>query len=632
MKENRTWIVFGFLVLLMFPSIAYSDSSSTELALFEEIPMVITPGKKLQPITEAPTSVYVVTQEDIKQSGSINLWDVLREVPGMDVSTTTIGQPDVSMRGFNNPLANKTLLLVDGRSVYLPLQGFLLWEMMPVQLEEIDRIEVVKGPVASLYGANANTGLINIITKKPEQMKGNLLSSTGGTRNTQRHSYMYGGNHDNLSYKLSTGMKTADSFNNERSRNALDVVQGNSYMEYKIDDDSKVALSGGIAQGSFYQDIYNQYNTSNVFFGTNDMTMTYMQANYDRGGFSSRIFWNYFKSLYQSALLDEKSGIDTVEGELRYAFDLNEQNNMIVGAGARSDNVYSGFLSQTDGYRHRQGIWDIFAQDDYKISEKFRLNGSLRLDHYELTGLNPSARVAGMFYPNENDVYRLSVGYSFRSPTTSENYLDLTAFLGGGASLTTRGDKSLDPEKYLTYEFNYQGKRMDGRLRPFADFYITRIEDIIEAYKTGGGPVGLDGSFRNFGDAYSAGGELGAEYDISKHWTLINNYAYNNVDYYSSDVYVSPHLKINSGVKFRAMDNRLTAKLLSHYVSAARTTKEDAGKVPAYVQGTLWVGYKIKEDVEVSVAGYNIFFDKHIEQVGGDDIGTRVLGNITLKF
>src|SRR5689334_17739334 len=114
MKENQ-WKLCGFLVfMLLLSSVAFANPASTELALFEEIPMVVTPGKKLQPITEAPTSVYVVTQEDIKQSGSINLWDALREVPGLDVSTSTVGQPDVSMRGFNDPLANKTLLLVDG--------------------------------------------------------------------------------------------------------------------------------------------------------------------------------------------------------------------------------------------------------------------------------------------------------------------------------------------------------------------------------------------------------------------------------------------------------------------------------------------------------------------------------------
>ena len=170
MKKGWLSIVIGAAACLIC-RLAFAEISPpvhTELSLFEEIPMVVTPAKKLQPITKAPASVSVVTQEDIKESGSINLWDALRQVPGLDVDTTTIGQADVSMRGFADVMTSKTLLMIDGRSMYSPMQGILFWELLTVQPEEIDRIEVVKGPVASLYGANANLGLINVISKSPE--------------------------------------------------------------------------------------------------------------------------------------------------------------------------------------------------------------------------------------------------------------------------------------------------------------------------------------------------------------------------------------------------------------------------------------------------------------------------------
>jgi len=259
LRNIHQWSDFGefmklihILLLVVFLMICTTQASvsfaDSELALFEEIPIVFTPTKKAQPITQSPAAVYIITQEDIKQSGSIHLWDVLREVPGMDVVTSTVGQPDVSMRGFADFLTSKTLLLVDGRSVYLPAQGHILWEMLPVQLEEIERIEVVKGPVASLYGANANLGLINIITKTPENLDGGIISVTGGTRNTKRLSMMYGGKHNSIFYKFSTGWKDTDSFD-DRDKDGLDVVTGNAFLRHEIDDDTFISISGGIAQG-----------------------------------------------------------------------------------------------------------------------------------------------------------------------------------------------------------------------------------------------------------------------------------------------------------------------------------------------------------------------------------------------
>ncbi len=632
MNRNHFKVIFGFLLILLTPSLSHAEDPATEMALFEEIPMVVTPGKKLQPINQSPAAVYVITQEDIKASGSINLWDVLRQVPGMDVVTSTVGQADVSMRGFADLATNKTLLLVDGRSMYLPLQGLMLWEMMPVQLEEIERIEVVKGPVASLYGANANLGLINIITKKPKQIDGGVLSTTGGSRDTKRFSVMYGKDQEKLAYKVSTGWKDENSFNNERSRDALDVVQGNALVEYKIDDDSTLGLSGGISQGDFYLYTSNPQNASNWYFGPSQNTMTYLKTDYTRGNFAARFYWNYYKSLYQTAKLYTEAEINTFDGELKYTIETSENNSVIVGGGGRFDHAWATIFAESDQRDHRQGIWDVFIQDDYKISDQWRLNGSIRNDHYENTGDNPSARIAAIYYPNELDTYRFSVGNSFRNPTLSEQYLDLTIDASGtGLTQTARGNKGLQAEKYLTYEISYQGKRMDGRLRPFADLFYTQIEEIIDSYITGGGVIGQDSTWANSGDAQSVGGEIGGEYDVNKQLTLITNYALNHINYNDSEVFWSPKHKVNSGFKFK-FNEKLSTRLMAHYVSGAHTTTASDGKVPWYVQGTLWVGYQMKEDIELSVAGYNVFNDKHQEAFGGDDIGSRILGNVTIKF
>src|SRR5437867_11938709 len=128
-----------------------------------------------QPISEAPSNVYVITDEDIRQSGAIDLPTVLRRVPGMEVIQMTGADFDVSVRGDNQSRANKLLVLVDGRSIYLDIQGEVLWKTIPVTLPEIKKIEVLKGPASALYGFNAFDGVINIVTKSAEEMKGATL-------------------------------------------------------------------------------------------------------------------------------------------------------------------------------------------------------------------------------------------------------------------------------------------------------------------------------------------------------------------------------------------------------------------------------------------------------------------------
>ncbi len=632
---QKVLILEVFLFLGFVITSAFAQAPDTELALFEEIPMVVTPGKKLQPITESPAAVYVITQEDIKQSGAINLWEVLREVPGMDVVMGTIGQADVSMRGFADMATNKTLLLIDGRTMYLPLQGLLLWEMIPVQLEEIDRIEVVKGPVASLYGANANLGLINIITKTPGQMDGGTLSTTGGTRDTKRFAVMYGKEaNKNFAYKVSTGWKDMNSFNNERDRDALDGVQGNMQLDYKIDDDSKASLSAGTSQNDSYLLTSTDAIAQQFYFGPLSHTLTYIKGDYDVGNFSSRIFWNHYGSKFKTKVFDSAVEMDTFDGELRYAFEPIENHSAIIGGGGRFDNVDSTIFSDSDKHKHTQGIWDFFAEDQYKLSEKWTINGSARVDHYGNSGYNPSARIATMYYPNKVDLWRWSTGYSFRSPTLSDYYLKLPVDVtGGGVISTAHGNKNVKPERYLTYEIDYEGKRMDGRLRPFVSIYFTRISGLIEPTRNGGGLFGLDATFLNRGRADSSGGELGTEYDVNKTITLIGNYAVNHVKYNDADeIHFNPKHKANAGFKLKFLDNRLSTKFLAHYVSGAHTTSGDDGKVPAYVLSNLWIGYQVTKDLEASIAGYNIFNDKHQEFIGGDDIGSRVLGKLQLNF
>src|SRR5688572_11722201 len=196
------------------PEVALTE----ELELLKEEETVSIASRYEQPISQAASNVYVITDEDIRQSGATDLPTILRRIPGMEVMQTTGADFNVSIRGDNQLQANKLLVMVDGRSIYVDNSGLLHWKLFPVTLPEIKRIEVLKGPASVLYGFNAFDGIINIITKSPEEMKGTLLQFGGGEFGTISSAAVHAGTQGKFSYRLSAGEEQNQQW---RNRDAL---------------------------------------------------------------------------------------------------------------------------------------------------------------------------------------------------------------------------------------------------------------------------------------------------------------------------------------------------------------------------------------------------------------------------
>ena len=178
--------------------------ANEELELLKEEETVSIATRHEQPISQAPSNVYVITDEDIRHSGATDLPSVLRHVPGLDIMQVTGADFNVSARGDNQLFANKILVMVDGRSIYIDGEGLVFWKSLPVTLPEIKRIEVLKGPASVVYGFNAFDGVINIITKSAQEMKGTTLQFGGGELGTISSAAVQAGSAGKLDYRLST--------------------------------------------------------------------------------------------------------------------------------------------------------------------------------------------------------------------------------------------------------------------------------------------------------------------------------------------------------------------------------------------------------------------------------------------
>jgi iron complex outermembrane receptor protein len=200
------------------PSTVSSPAPTIDaMELIKEEESVSIAARYEQPISQAPSNVYVITDEDIRQSGAIDIPTILRRIPGMEVMQMNGAEFNVSVRGDNQADANKLLVMVDGRVIYNDVQGTVNWKLLPVTLPEIKRIEVLKGPASAVWGFNAFDGVVNIITKSPEEMKGTTLQFGGGSYGTIMASAIQAGTVDKFGYRLSVGHNQNASWSNSNA-------------------------------------------------------------------------------------------------------------------------------------------------------------------------------------------------------------------------------------------------------------------------------------------------------------------------------------------------------------------------------------------------------------------------------
>jgi iron complex outermembrane receptor protein len=283
--HRLVWLsVASGLLLLTWASISKADSTEV-FEFFDAEAQVVSASLEPQPLSRAPATVYVVDADEIRASGAETLWDALRLVPGVDVISTRAHYGEVSLRGMDKPFNNRTLVLLDGKTVLNGYFDFVNWESIPVSTEEIDRIEIVEGPASALYGANAINGVINIMTKRPDQLRGlraRLGAGEGGTRSGTLVAASAG---PRWAFRASSSWRTGRQFEDEDLLSS-EVGHGSALVEFRPSPSSRILLSGGLSK----MNTQLSGGSAGTFF--EDGTVAFLRADGSRGGTRVRAFWN----------------------------------------------------------------------------------------------------------------------------------------------------------------------------------------------------------------------------------------------------------------------------------------------------------------------------------------------------
>ncbi|WP_257448498.1 TonB-dependent receptor domain-containing protein [Archangium lipolyticum] len=668
------------------PGTTATDGTGTAVAASDEdagaVPYeerVVTASRRAQSSLEAPNATSVITSEDIRLSGATSLPELLRRVPGAEVMMMGQGSANLSLRGFNQRIANKVLVLVDGRTEYQDFLGMTIWSSIPVELEDIERIEVIRGPGSALYGANAMLGVVNIITRAPGTGPRARFQGHFGNGNTAGGSFVSHGGTGALRYRASAAYSQADKWSRDFAAGrpdmavtdpqpdlALRSARGTLSTVYQFRSGNELGLSGGVNR--LYTEAYPLGLLRNYYL---DGVNAFVKADAGLGPLKVKAFWNHmsadvgpqYEALGQRSLATRVSS-NLFNGEVLFSrgFHLLGEHQVNLGVEGRLKRVAWNYLGPLRQEFHAAA----FVQDEWRIAKPFRVLASYRVDRHPLLdggkpGLAHSPRVSALFMPFEGHAFRASAASAFREPTFLESYTGLRIPLPGvnGASALTSGNMALKPERLVAFELGYRGEAPALGMDWDVALYQNTVRDLIglsaverlpagESWDAATGTYLLGRSFfQNEAAVYTA---RGAEAGVTlapvdglgiKASAAFQQVAAEGEEGLCGPCSQAPQFKLYGGVTYR------TRSALELGVDAAWTSSTTwverepaaqdptsieplANPLPAYAIINARVGYTpVKDRVSVALVGSNLG-PTHAQHPFGNRVERRVLAILTV--
>ncbi|MGE0862803.1 MAG: TonB-dependent receptor plug domain-containing protein [Vicinamibacterales bacterium] len=464
-------------VLLALPAAAAAQVHvNLEQATLEDLLNieVTSASKKEEGLFQTAAAVHVLTNEDIRRSGATNLPDVLRLVPGLHVATIDGNKWAVSARGFNGLWSNKLLVIVDGRVVYTPVSSGVYWDLLDLMLEDIDRIEVVRGPGASVWGANAVNGVINVISKAADATQGSLLSVNAGSLTPGIGAFRYGGRVGSRgSYRVFGKHSARGAMQDDAGATAADASRISS-TGFRVDFDRNTnetwTVLGSARTGESGQRIYEPLSsyapTSLGIIDTVSPVHTgHLLARWTRNWSpDSRLSLQAFWDRTSRTPINKGETTQTFDFELQHQFKAGHGHDLVWGAGQRfwSDREDALFGDYFEPSSSRRRLFNFFVQDEITFTGlPIHLTFGTKIEHHSGAGVEvqPTARVAWL--PSPRHTVWAAVSRAARTPSRLERALhyDFAAYPDADGQLTVlgvRGDPDLRTEHTVSFEAGYR--------------------------------------------------------------------------------------------------------------------------------------------------------------------------------
>jgi iron complex outermembrane receptor protein len=585
------------------------DLSLEELASIQ----VTSVSRRPESLSDAASSIFVINGTEIRRSGVTTLPEALRLAPNLQVARVDARNYAVTARGFNNPFENKLLVLIDGRTVYSPLFSGVYWDVQDVVLEDVERIEVISGPGATLWGANAVNGVINIITKSAASTQGTLLSATAG-RNERNGAVRYGGTLANGGHYRVYGKYAAN--DDLRAENGATLLTGwhREQAGFRADwgdTGRNLTLQGDVVDGKLHQQ-----GTADIGVrGANLLG----RLNHSFAGGSMATLQMYWDHTERDQPLAFTERLDTLDLQLQHAVNLGDSHRLVWGGGYRwgHDRVQNGaafgFLPGTLNLH-----WaNLFAQDEIALRDDLRLTAGLKFEENNYTGVEvlPTLRLA--WNPLASTLVWSSLSRSVRAPSRIDRDFyspTLPAVVNGIPQYAIAGGPDFESEVANVFELGYRAQPT-----PSLSYSATAFYGHYDKLRTlEPNPKGTGSVFRNFANGHTRGIEAWASWQAAKAWRLSGGGVVQRVDTavepLSRDITSATGLATSDPSHYwmlRSSHDLAAGQELDFTLRRVGALARPA--VPAYTTVDLRYGWRIRKGLDLSLIGQNLFDPKHAE-------------------
>jgi iron complex outermembrane receptor protein len=642
----------------------------TTLSMEDLMNMQVTSvSKRTQKVADAAAAIFVITQEDIRRSGATSIPEALRLVPGLEVARIDQNKWAIGSRGFNGRFDNKLLVLIDGRSVYTPLFSGVYWNVQDVMLEDIDRIEVIRGPGATLWGANAVNGVINIITKKAKATQSGVVTAGGGTEERGSGGVRYGSKIGDTYYRAYGkyfNWGPSQYSNGLTAHDGWDAMRGGFRADWTPAGSNSLTLQGDIYRSKYGETLTvpslnapysSTFPNDGRYSGGNILGR--WNHNSEGSSMSLQMYYDNTTIADNSLFVDHQNIFDL---DFQDGFHVGESQQFVWGLGYRSirDRNDPSFSVSLQPNQVTLNHFSAFVQDEIGLfDKKLRITLGSKLEHNDFTGLEvePNARLLWTLTPNQS--IWTAVSRAVRTPALTEEGLRLNSTVipplnaanptPFPAVVTVFGSHQFQSEDLLAYELGYRVQATNSFSADIATFYNNYSN--LRTAEPGapfleGSPIPTDVVIPFVAANKMSGGTYGvdlfADWKVQPKWRLVGSYSYLQMDIKKNSDSLDPTPDLPNGSSPRHQwyvrssidlpkhfEHDITLRFVDHLASL---------NIPSYYSLDSHLGWRPVPRVEFSIGGQNLLDNQHLEfmpdfiNTAPTEVKRSVFGKVTFQF